>query len=68
MGVSPGYSSLIAIGILVLLVLAVLRFIKGNFIWVILILLFIPAAWPALKSIGRVLEIIGLFLLVHIKP
>ena len=67
MGLSPGYSSLISLVILIILVWSLWRFIKGNFIWVVLVLFFVPAAWPALKSIGRVLEILGLFLIVHIK-
>jgi len=67
MGISPGYSGLIAILILLLLVWSLWRFIKGNFIWIILIIIFIPATWPALKSLGRMLLIIGEFLLIHIK-
>jgi len=67
MGISPGYSGLISFVILLLLLWSLWRFIKGNFIWIVLIIIFIPATWPALKSVGRVLLLLGEFLLVHIK-
>lgn len=67
LGVTPGYSSLISLGILLVLGWAIWRFVRGNFIWVVGIVIFIPAAWPALKSIGRFLLIIATFLLIHLK-
>jgi len=67
MGISPGYSALISVIILVLLLWSIYRFIKGNFIWIILVVIFIPATWPALKSIGRILFYVTQFLLVKIK-
>jgi hypothetical protein len=67
MGISPGYSGLLSLGILLLLAWAIYRFIKGNAIWIVLVIIFIPATWPALKSIGRLLLYILQFLLVRIK-
>ena len=67
MGFSPGYSGLISLAILLLLVFAIFRFIKGNFIWIALIIIFIPATWPALKSIARILFILLTFLISRIK-
>ncbi|PIU24518.1 hypothetical protein COT12_00655 [Candidatus Berkelbacteria bacterium CG08_land_8_20_14_0_20_39_8] len=66
MGLSPGYSGLISLAILLVLLWSFWHFIRGNFIWIILILIFIPAAWPAVKSIGRILLILGTFLILHI--
>jgi len=67
MGISPIYSGLISLGILLFLAWSLYRFIKGNFIWIILIIIFIPAAWPALKSLVRVVLIIFTFLITRIK-
>lgn len=66
MSISPGYSGILSLAILSLFIWALYRFIKGNFIWFVIIIVFIPATWPALKSIGRALMIIGEFLLVRI--
>jgi len=65
--IPAGYAALLSLAILALLVWALYRFVKGNFIWIILIVVFIPATWPALKSIGRALAYIAGFFLARIK-
>jgi len=67
LGIPAGYSGLLSLAILALLIWALYRFIKGKFIWIILIIVFIPATWPALKSLGRVLLIIAEFLIARVK-
>jgi len=67
MGIPPGYSGLLSLVILALLAWALYKFIKGNFIWIILIIVFIPATWPALKGLGRIIFIIFTFLITRIK-
>ncbi|OIN89762.1 hypothetical protein CO019_01245 [Candidatus Berkelbacteria bacterium CG_4_9_14_0_2_um_filter_42_30] len=67
MGVSPVYSGLISLGILLLFAWSLYRFIKGNSIWIILIIVCIPATWPTLKSLARIISIIFAFLITRIK-
>jgi len=67
MGISPGYSGLISLAVLAILAWSLYRFIKGNFVWIVLIIICIPATWPALKSLVRVILIISAFLIARIK-
>ncbi|MCX6812755.1 MAG: hypothetical protein NTW79_04050 [Candidatus Berkelbacteria bacterium] len=67
LGISPGVSGLISLAILLLLAFSLWRFVKGNFIWIILVIIFIPATWPALKSIARILIFVSEFLILRVK-
>lgn len=42
----------IAIIILIVLVFSLINFLRKNLIWIVLFILLLPAAWPALKQIG----------------
>lgn len=41
-----------AIAILIVLAIIFLRFIQKSIIWLIIFVLLLPAAWPALREIG----------------
>lgn len=47
-----GVRVLVAIGILIVLAVLFLRFVQKSIAWMILFLLLLPAALPALKEIG----------------
>ncbi|MDH4358806.1 MAG: hypothetical protein OEV37_02580 [Candidatus Berkelbacteria bacterium] len=43
----------LAIIILVFLVIALVNFMRKNLLWVVVFILLLPAAWPALKQVGK---------------
>ena len=42
----------IAIIILIVLVFSLINFLRKNLIWIVLFILLLPAAWPALRQVG----------------
>lgn len=47
------YRPLVSAAIIVVLLVSIIKFLQKNFIWLILVLLLFPAAWPALKTLGQ---------------
>lgn len=43
----------LAIIVLVFLVVALVNFMRKNLLWVVVFILLLPAAWPALKQVGK---------------
>lgn len=41
----------LAVVILLILVISLVQFLKKNLLWIIVFIIFAPAAWPALKQI-----------------
>jgi len=48
------YRTVLAIIILLILIFSIIKFLRKNFIWIILFLLLLPAAYPALKQVGSI--------------
>ncbi len=49
------YRVVIAVIVLIFLVYAIVNFFKKNWLWIIIFVLLLPAAYPALKQIGLAL-------------
>jgi len=49
--IPESYRLPIAVLILIFLFFALFNFFKKNFIWIILFIIFLPAAWPSIKQI-----------------
>jgi len=49
------YRTVLAVIIIIVLVFSIIKFLRKNFIWIILFLLLLPAAYPAVKQIGSIL-------------
>jgi hypothetical protein len=64
---SPTYAVFISLFILIALAYSIYNFIKGNVIWIIAIIIFIPATVPALKTLLKIFVIIFEFLIIKIK-
>jgi len=50
--IPAAYRLPIAIIIIVFLVIALINFFKKNLIWIVLFIILLPAAWPAIRQIG----------------
>jgi uncharacterized membrane protein YdbT with pleckstrin-like domain len=50
--IPAAYRLPISIIIIIFLVFALVNFFKKNLLWIILFILLLPAAWPAIKQIG----------------
>jgi len=53
--IPPQYRTILAVIVLIILVFSLIKFLRKNFIWIILFLLLLPAAYPAIKQIGAIL-------------
>lgn len=63
----PSYAGLLSLAILLILTYSIYNFIKGNIIWIVAIIIFIPAVLPAIKMIFKILLILFEFLVIKIK-
>ena len=50
--IPDAYRLPLSIIIIVILVLALVKFLRKNLIWIVLFLLLLPAAYPAIRQIG----------------
>jgi len=58
----------VSLGILIVIVLAIYYLLHHNhWIFLLLLVLFIPGAWPATKTIGKIIWMVIKFLLVRIQ-
>ena len=64
---SPTYAGFLSLFVLLSLAYSIYNFIKGNIIWIVAIVIFIPATIPALKTLLKILLIIFEFLIIKIK-
>jgi len=64
---SPTYAGFLSLFVLLALAYSIYNFIKGNIIWIVAIIIFIPATIPALKTLLKILLIIFEFLIIKIK-
>lgn len=48
------YRTILAVIVLIILVFSLIKFLRKNFIWIILFLLLLPAAYPAIKQISTI--------------
>jgi len=64
---SPTYAGFLSLFVLLALAYSIYNFIKGNIIWIIAIIIFIPTTIPALKTLLKILLIIFEFLIIKIK-
>ena len=49
---------ILAIVIVAILVISIFKFLRKNFIWIIVIILLLPFTWPALKQIWEKLLVL----------
>jgi len=49
------YRIVIAVIVLIFLVYALISFFRKNWFWIIVFVILLPAAWPALRQIGLAL-------------
>jgi len=45
------YRVIIAVVVIAVLAISIFKFLRRNFIWIIIVILLLPATWPALKLI-----------------
>jgi hypothetical protein len=64
---SPTYAVFLSLFILIALAYSIYNYIKGNIVWIIAIIVFIPGVLPALKTLLKILLIIFEFLIIKIK-
>lgn len=53
--IPPQYRTILAVIVLVILVISIIRFLKRNLVWLVIFILLLPAAYPAIKQIGSIL-------------
>jgi len=51
--IPAAYRLPLAIIVLVFLVVALVNFMRKNLLWIVIFILLLPAAWPALKQVGK---------------
>ena len=49
------YRTVLAVVIVIVLVFSLIKFLRKNFVWIILFLLLLPAGYPAVRQIGTIL-------------
>lgn len=48
------YRTILAVVVLIILVFSLIRFLKKNLIWLVVFILLLPAAYPAIKQISTI--------------
>ena len=52
--IPPQYRTILAVVVLIILVFSLIRFLKKNLIWLVVFILLLPAAYPAIKQISTI--------------
>jgi hypothetical protein len=52
--IPPQYRTILAVIVLIILVFSLIRFLKKNLVWLVIFLLLLPAAYPAIKQVSAI--------------